>query len=308
MDELTSIRTFLRVVESGSFSSVARQQNTTASSIARHIDALEKNLGVRLLNRTTRAQSMTEVGQMYHNRMVEIVRKLDNINSYASAYQSEIKGVLKVQLRTSIATEVIIPQISKFLDGNPDLRIDIELNDEQIDLVKNQIDVAVWLGKLEDSNIIARQLSSSNRVVCSSPDYFREHGEPVHPTDLKSHNCLVYSATNYESTWRFIKGSEVIKVDVSGNLKTDHSTALMKAALHGVGIAVVPEWVVKRAIEQGDLRVVLQDFEVKPTEQDTALYAVFPHGQLVPPKTRAFVDFLVSLFSHNKLKVIDRSS
>jgi DNA-binding transcriptional LysR family regulator len=100
-----------------------------------------------------------------------------------------------------------------------------------------------------------------------------------------------------------MKGSELIKVVVSGNLRTDHSTALMKAALHGIGIAVVPEWVVKRAVERGDLRIVLKEFEVRPTEQDTALYAVFPHGQLVPPKTRAFVDFLVSLFSHNKLKI-----
>lgn len=300
MDELTAIRTFLLVVETGSFSSAARRKNIAASSIARQINVLEESLSVRLLNRTTRAQSLTEAGRVYYDRMSDLVRSIDNVNSIVSSFQSDVKGLLRVQLRTSAAMEVIVPELPKFLLEYPDLSIDVQLNDERVDLVKNHIDVAVWLGQLDDSSIIARQLSRSHRVVCGSPAYFAKHGELQHPMDLVKYNCLIYSAANYQRTWRFKKGSDQIEVPVSGNLQTGSSTSLMRAALHGLGIIVVQEWMVRRAIERGDLRCVLQEYEVSPTDHDAALYAVYPQGDRVSLKTRAFVDFLVTLFKESK--------
>jgi DNA-binding transcriptional LysR family regulator len=300
MDELTSVRTFLLVVETGSFSSAARRKNTTASSIARQINALEETLSVRLLNRTTRAHNLTEAGRLYYDRMSDLVRSMDNVSSIVSSFHSNVKGVLRVQLRTSAAMEVIVPELPKFLLEYPDLSIDLQLSDERVDLVKNNIDVAVWLGQLDDSSIIARQLSRSHRVVCGSPAYFAKQGEPQHPMDLIKHNCLIYSATNYQRAWRLKKGSDQIDVPVSGNLQTSSSTSLMRAALHGLGLIVVQEWMVRRAIERGELRCVLPDYEASPTDDDTALYAVYPQGDFVSQKTRAFVDFLVALFKESK--------
>ena len=297
MDELTCIRTFLQVVEAGSFSAVARQNNTTGSSIARQVGTLEKLLGVRLINRTTRTQSLTEPGQLYYQKMCAIIGDIDTVNSNVSSYQKGVKGMLRVQLRTSAGTEVILPAIPRFLRANPELSIDVQLSDECMDLIKNQIDVAVWLGKLDDSSNIARQLSKSHRVVCGSPHYFAEFGTPQHPSDLTGHNCLIYKSNNYKSSWKFTKGVRTINIDVSGNLQTSSSTVLMKAALSGLGIMVTQEWMARRAIRSGELIRILDQYEVSPTSQDTALYAVYPQGHRTSPNTRAFVDFLVSLFT-----------
>ncbi|SLN41554.1 LysR family transcriptional regulator [Oceanibacterium hippocampi] len=299
MDELTCIRTFLQVVEAGSFSAVARQKNTTASSIARQVGALEKLLGVRLINRTTRTQNLTDPGHLYYQQMAGVIGRIDNINTDVSSYQKSVKGMLRVQLRTSVATEVILPEIPRFLRENPELSLDIQLSDETIDLIKNQIDVAVWLGKLDDSSNVARRLSKSHRVVCGSPAYFAEHGTPKHPAELAEHNCLIYKGAHYRSTWAFAWDGKSMEISVSGNMQTSSSTVLMKAAVNGLGIMVTQEWMARQAIANGDLVRVLDQYEVSPTTQDTALYAVYPHGHRISPNTRAFVDFLVSLFTQD---------
>jgi len=296
MDELTLIRAFLSVVDHGSFSAAAREKNMTVSSVARQVSALEEALGVRLLNRTTRHHSLTEAGDLYYEQVRTLVRQLDSLRHQAASYQEAVKGTLRAQLRTSAAMHLILPAVPAFLAENPGLRLYIHLSDHLVDLVENGFDLAVWLGVLQDSNLISRKLSGSHRIVCGSPRYFDIHGEPQHPADLSKHNCIVYDPDHYGRTWRFRSGKESIEVRVAGNLQTNNSSALMAAAVGGLGLIVSQEWMVRTAIAEGVLRQVLSGYSVRPTDFDAELYAVYPHSSRLSPKTRAFVDFLVGLF------------
>jgi DNA-binding transcriptional LysR family regulator len=296
MDELTVNRAFVQVVQSGSFSAAARRLDMSVTSIARQVSSLEATLGVRLLNRTTRKQSLTEVGQIYYAKLLDILKQVDDIKREVSSYQKVVKGRLRVHLRISVGTQVIVPALSRFLADHPDVTLEVVLTDERADLVGLGIDVAVWLGNLEDSSMIARRLSRGRRVMCGSPAYLKRNGHPKTPEDLREHNCLVYRAKNYVSRWRLTKNKETIEVDVSGNLETDSSAALLSSALNGLGLVIVQESMAREAITKGELVPVLSDYEVSPTEFDMALYAVYPHGRRISPKTRAFIDFLVMLF------------
>ncbi|MGD9941596.1 MAG: LysR family transcriptional regulator [Burkholderiaceae bacterium] len=181
MDELASMRTFVQVIEDGSFSAAARRTRTSVSSIARQVKHLEDTLGVRLLNKTTRSQALTEAGRVYYQRAKSMLDELDRTKRDVLAYQSAVKGTLRVFIRVSAAVGVVLPALPRFLARHPELHIDMIVADGQVDLVSNGIDVAVWLGQLEDSSLIARLLSPSPRVLCGSPDYFKRYGLPKHP-------------------------------------------------------------------------------------------------------------------------------
>ncbi len=296
MDDLNTLRIFVQVVEDGSLSATARRAHTAVSSIARQVKALEDSLGARLLNKTTRRQSLTEAGRVFYERAKIILDEFDRAKRDVSSFQDTVKGVLRVYLRTSAATAVIVPALPKFLEQNPQVTLDVTLGDERIDLIAQGMDVAVFLGHLDDSSMVARRLSPSRRVVCGSPAYFKRHSTPRKPADLSKHNCLIYKADRYSELWRFTKGTEKINVPVAGNLHTSSAATLMAAALSGLGVMVVQKWMAAAAIKEGKLAAVLADYEVSPTDYDTALYAVYPHSRGLSPKSRAFVDFLVGLF------------
>ncbi|MDB5512191.1 MAG: Transcriptional regulator, LysR family [Enterovirga sp.] len=296
MDELSSIRAFIEVIESGSFSAAARRADASISSVARQVKALEDSLGVRLLNRTTRNQSLTEAGQIFYDRARAVVQELNAAKRDASSFQDSVKGLLRVTLRISTGSTMILPALPAFLERHPGLTIDVSLTDERLDLVANNIDVAVWLGHLDDSRIIAKRLSPSRRLLCGSPSYFQRRGIPENPDDLVHHNCLVFKANYYGNSWRFTKGGERVDIPVSGNLRSNTGPVLLSAALSGLGLVVLQEYMVRAALKDGTLQTVLSEYEVSPTEADTALYAVFPHSRGISPKARVFVDFLVELF------------
>jgi DNA-binding transcriptional LysR family regulator len=301
MDELTLNRAFVKIVESGSMSAAARHLKISVTSVARQLSRLEDRLGVRLLNRTTRRQSLTEVGQLYYARLVDVLNQFNSIQREASAYQATIKGCLRVHLRISVGSEVIVPALPSFLEQHPDVTLDVTLTDERADLVALGVDVAVWLGNLEDSTLVARQLSPGRRVICASPAYLARHGRPKAPQDLSEHNCIFYRARNYDRWWRLTRDGETIAVLTSGNLQTDSSSVLLTSARKGLGLVLVQESTVRRAITKGELVRVLADYEVSSTDFDIALYAVYPNSRHVSPKTRAFVDFLVTLFRQDTL-------
>lgn len=296
MDEMRLIRVFLQVVDSGSISAASRQLNTSVTSVARQIGHLESVMGVRLLNRTTRRQSLTEVGEYLYSKLVDVVRDIDEIKREVTSHQETAKGRLRVHLRTTVGNQVIVPALPRFLAQYPEIKLEVTLTDEKADLVALGIDVAVWLGKLEDSTLIARRLSPSRRVLCASPEYLAKHGQPQSPADLAEHNCLVYRARNYDNRWRFLKGDDRIEIPVSGNLETDSGMVLFGSALNGLGLILVQESMAREALARGDLVPLLVDHEVSPTETDTALYVVHPGTRRVSPKMRAFIDFLVALF------------
>jgi DNA-binding transcriptional LysR family regulator len=296
MDEFLKIRTLVQVVEAGSFSAAARQTDMSISAIARQVKALEESLGVRLLNRTTRNQALTEAGALFYERARAILDDVERAKRDASSFQKAVKGVLRVSLRVSAGTTVIVPALPRFLERHPELTVNVSLSDERFDLVARGVDVAVWLGHLGDTGVVARRLTPTRRVVCGSPEYFRKNGTPGRPTDLASHNCILFTVNQYGRAWRFSKDDRRVDIPVSGNLESSHAQVLMSAALAGVGLVLVPDWMARGPINDGRLQTVLADYEISPTDYDAALYAVYPHSRGLSPKARAFVDFLVDLF------------
>ncbi|MGX9935601.1 LysR family transcriptional regulator [Advenella kashmirensis] len=296
MDELAAIRVFARVARAGTFSEAARQLDMSTSSVSRQINALEESLGIRLFKRSTRNLVLTEAGETYLTSIDPALKQLELARRTALSYQRTISGSIRFHARTSAGTEVIVPALSEFFIRYPDIEIDITLTDERVDLLANGIDVAVWLGKLEDSSMVARNLSSSRRVICGSPAYLQRHGIPRKPDDLLQHSCLVYLQHNYLKDWRFQKDGQSFVIPVTGKLRTPNSVVLMEGAKQGLGLVMLQGWMVRKSVQEGSLQAVMEDYEAYPTEADTALYIVYPHRHGLPLKVRVFIDFLVQLF------------
>lgn len=296
MDELAAIRVFARVAKAGTFSEAARQLDMSTSSVSRQINALEESLGIRLFKRSTRNLVLTEAGETYLASIDPALKQLELARRTALSYQRTISGAIRFHARTSAGTEVIVPALSEFFARYPDIEIDITLTDERVDLLANGIDVAVWLGKLEDSSMVARNLSGSRRVICGSPAYLRRHGIPRKPDDLLQHSCLVYLQHNYLKDWRFQKDGQSFTIPVTGKLRTPNSVVLMEGAKQGLGLVMLQGWMVRKSVQEGSLQTVLEEYEAYPTEADTALYIVYPHRHGLPLKVRVFIDFLVQLF------------
>jgi DNA-binding transcriptional LysR family regulator len=295
MDELTCIRAFVSVVDAGSFSESARRLNTSVSTVARRVAELEARLGVRLLNRNTRQQAPTEAGSIYCERMKGVLSEIEVTNQDTSSYQRSVKGNLRVSLRASSGA-LILPRLPEFLKNYPDLTLEVSLTDDRLDLVQHKIDLAVWLGHLEDSSLVAKRLTQGRRVVCASPAYFEEHGIPETPDDLANHNCLLFKAKTHNNVWRFSKNEQRFCVPVGGNLSSASGPVLHLMAISGLGIVVLQEYMARDDLAKGRLKAVLVDFEVTLTDFDTALYAVYPHRRNLSPKARVFLDFLIEIF------------
>lgn len=295
MDEFTSIRTFIKVVQAGSFSAAARDVSSI-SSISRQIKALETELGVRLLNRNTRRLSLTDAGRRFYERVTAIAHDLDKATAEVRSLQEDVRGRLRVSLRVSVGTTMVVPALPNFLARYPDLHIDIVLTDERKDLIAENLDVALWLGNIPDADIVARRLTPSQRIVCATPAYLARHGVPQVPDDIRHHKCLLYDAPSYRDEWSFTKDGEQTTVDVRGPLRTDNGLVLMSAGLTGLGLFVVHEWMVRGLLAEGKVVRVLGDYVVNPKPGDAELYAVYPSSRGLSRTVRVFVDFLVELF------------
>lgn len=296
MDEMLTNRAFLQVVDSGSFSAAAAEIGVSVATVARQVNSLEARLGVHLLHRTTRSLALTEAGKLYHARIRDVLRTYDSVKREVASFQKDVKGVLRVHLRHSVGNQVIVPALPAFLSKHPNIKLEVTLTDTREDLVAQGVDVAVWLGSLEDSSLIARRLSPGKRLVCCSPAYARAQGMPENPSDLVGHNCIVYRAKSYDSSWRFTKEGQTTSVAVTGNLESESSAVLMTSALNGLGFVMLQEAMVRSAIEKGELVNAFPDYSVSSTDADIALYAVYPGSKQTSPKNRAFIDFLVRLF------------
>ena len=295
MDELAAIRVFARVAQTGSFSEAARSDDTSVSSIARLVNNLEHDLGVRLLNRTTRQLVLTEAGQRFYEDAVQILHAVDQAKRDAVAYQEGVRGLIRVHCSTSAGSAIIIPALPQFLASYPEVVVDLSLTDQRVDIVHEKVDVAIWRGKMDDSRLMGRLLGSTRRVLCASPEYFARHGKPAVPKDVLKHNCLVFTARGYSNEWVFEKEGETVRVPVTGNLRTNTASALLACMVNGLGISVLAEWIVRDMCRQGRLEVVLAEYDVRPSDSDPSLYLVYPHRS-PPPKVEAFIKFVLALF------------
>lgn len=300
MDNVKAMRLFLTVVQTGSLSGAGRQSGLSPASVSRQITALEDDLGVRLLNRTSRRLSLTEAGQVYLEHAERLLQDIDELRDAVSQMAVKPRGTLRIQSRISLGTQHVAPLIPTFLALYPDLKIDLWLTDNDLDLTEHGIDLAIRTGNLSDSTLIGRRLASSPRVICASPEYWAEHGKPATPEALMDHNCLTYRFEfgTAAALWQFrIDTGQSFNIQVAGNFQTNNGEALRVATLSGLGVAMLPAWSVKDHLKAGSLERVLSDYETTVSDLDFGIYAVYLSRRNLSAKTRLFVDHLVTEFS-----------
>lgn len=280
---------FVTAVDAGNFSAAARVLGLTPSAVSKQISRLESRLGARLLNRSTRRTSLTDVGRDFYDRSRTILAEIDEAERAVGHASDEPRGTLRVTASISFGQRQIVPLVPEFVSRFPDIRVDMVFSDRVIDMVDEGIDVAVRVSAPADSALIARQLVPDRRVVCAAPAYLAAHGTPTTPEELTAHNALIYS-TVYSDTWRFGGPSGTTAVRVSSNFAANSGEAIRDLALRGAGIARLATFLVGPDIKSGRLVELLPGWR---DPQENIIHAVYPSRRLVPPSTRVFVDFLV---------------
>ena len=291
MDALTDIAVFVRVVERGSFTLAAGDLALSRAVVSKYLSRLEDRLGARLLHRTTRRLSLTEAGAALFEASRGALERIEEAEAAVAHFQTKPRGRLRVSAPMSFGILHLGPAMADFAGAYPEITLDVRLDDRFVNLVEDGFDVAVRIGALTDSSLVARKIATTRAVTCASPAYLAEHGEPETPEDLASHNCLVYSYL--ADVWRFTApdGRE-IPVAVKGSLRINNGIVLAEAAVAGHGILVTPSFYVAPLMRSGRLKQILPRFKLK----EIGIHAVYPQRGHVPPKVRAFVDFLAQRF------------
>ena len=285
---------FVRVAKAGSFAGAARDLNISRAMATKHIMNLESALDTRLFNRTTRSLSLTEVGLSYLERCQQVLLDVEEMETAVTHLQSEPRGLLKISAPPVIGATHIAPALAEFLKLHDDLSVEIILRGGEVDLVDEGVDIAIYLGKLADTSLVARKLASSGLVVCGSPAYFKRYGIPEEPEDLVNHSCLVNWAIAPRDRWKFkgVLGEREVKV--SGRIQANVADPIRMAADDGLGLVMLPKYIVGRDIEKGKLQVVLEQYSIAPLE----IHAVYPHRKYLSAKVRNFLDFLQEWLPH----------
>ena len=298
MDRLTSMAVFVRTVERGGFAAAASELGLSPTMTGLHVRALEERLGARLLNRTTRRQSLTEVGRRYYERCKQILADIEAAEGDAMDLLSAPRGRLRITAPISFGTHALTPAIIDYLALYPEVEVDLSLNDRVIDLVDEGYEIALRVGALEDSSLIARKLAPYRLLLCASPDYLRRRGIPRQVEDLANHNCLsfVYARSGYE--WRFTGPKGESEVTIRGRFQTNNGDALRLAARRGLGIILQPAALLAEDIASGALVPLLAQ-HVPPS---FPMHIVSLPDRWPTPKVRSFVDFVVERFGDRALR------
>jgi DNA-binding transcriptional LysR family regulator len=293
MDKLTSIRAFVKVVELGSFSEAGRQMRLSRSAISKYVGDLEQDLGVQLLNRTTRHASPTENGQAYFERALGVLADLDAADQAVAQAQATPRGLLRVNAPMSFGTLQLGPAIADFMAANPELQIHLVLSDDQLDPTQGGFDVTLRIADLESSSLIARKIVGIERVICASPDYLAAHGEPTTPAELRTHALLTYGFLLTGNQWKLTGKDGDHWIQPRWPLCVNNAEVLRDAAIAGRGVALLPTFIAGDALRAGKLRAFLSAYHAPPL----SLYAVYPPTRHLAVKVRLFIDFLVARFS-----------
>ncbi len=297
MDRLKAMETFVRVVKEGSFAAAADQMGLSRAIVTKHVMQLEKELGARLINRTTRRFSVTEIGQDYVVFCQRMLEQMSEQDALIGRLQEEPRGELKVLTPKSFGSLYLGNIVSDFMALYPDIHVTLILSDTSmryLDLIENGFDLAIRLTSHVDSSLMARRIGALRWVPCASPEYLDHHAAPRTPADLAGHNCLLHTK-HADGIWRFAgqgKTSEVT-VKVKGPIATNSVMVLRQVALNGKGIALLPTYCIGPDLADGSLRQVLPNH----AGPDEAIYVMFPHRQLVPTKIRLFIDFVAERIS-----------
>ncbi len=295
MGQLEDMNMFIRVVDAGGISRAAEQLGLAKSAVSRRLVDLESRLGVRLINRTTRTSSLTEIGRTYYERAIKVVDDVSELNAITADSSTSLQGTINLAAPLSFGLSHLSSAIDSFVKQHPELTINIDFSDRQVDLVEEGLDLAFRIGELKDSSLIARKISPIKLILCASPDYLKEHGTPETPDDLKNHKLLHYNISG-TSTWKLSdeKGKQY-SINVSAKIIANNGNFLRDMAIAGHGIVSSPTFISWKAIATGDLVPVLSDYKLP---QPNA-YAVYPQTRYLSQRTRMLIDFLVERFGDN---------
>ncbi|XOV80967.1 MAG: LysR substrate-binding domain-containing protein [Aestuariibacter sp.] len=292
MNQIDAMRTFIRVIQSGSFSAAAREMNTSQATVSKKIAALEKELGIKLIMRSSRELSLTTNGAKYYEHCISILGQLDEMEYNMRSETATPKGLLRIATSTYFSRMVLAPLIAKFIKDCPGIEVDMLLSERHVDLISEGIDVAIRARKLEDSSLIAIPLSDNPMIVVASPDYLSANGEPKTPKDLRQHNCISYKQKDNSNQWIFSNSKEDTSVLVSGSFRSDSCETNLVMALANIGITQLPLWAIQNELNEGRLVQVLKSY----SSNCLPLNLIYAQNSYIPSRVRCFIDFLKGEF------------
>lgn len=297
LPSLRDMELFVLVVQSGSFSAAGRRVGLSPASVSRYINALEDKLGVRLLNRTSRKLSLSDMGAIFLQRAERILNDVRETQIEVTQEHVRPQGTLHVHSRMLVGLQYIAPALPAFLAQYPEINIDLTLSNDDVDIIEHNIDIDIRIGQLADSSLIARKLVDSERVLCATPEYLAGRPAITEPNDLLEHNCLAYRINLGGVTWRFLSADgALIEVPVTGSMRTNSGPALHIAMMEGLGISLMPDWAVTRELAAGRLVRLLPQYRISFTSFENAVYAVYSPTRHLPVKARVFIDYLARHF------------
>jgi DNA-binding transcriptional LysR family regulator len=291
-DRLTSMSVFVRAVELGGFAAAAKEANISATMAAKHVRALELRLGSRLLNRTTRRQSLTEPGRLYYERCKAVLAEVDALESSVDTLRNAPRGTLRIASPVSFGARRLAPALGEFTRRYPEVHVDLALNDHVLDLVEGRFEAAIRIGSLKDSQLIARPLHPYRSLVCAAPEYLRRRGRPKSPQDLAAHDCLVFTHAGPKGRWRFLREGHEEIVMFTPHIRVDNGEALRQAALAGAGIIVQPQVLLGDDVREGRLVQLLPQWSLP----ERPMQVVYLRDRQTTPKLKCFIDFILEKF------------
>ena len=295
MDRLLAMQVFTAVVDAGSFAKAADQLRMSTTATSRYVAELERHLGARLMQRSTRRLSLTETGAAYYDRCRQILADVDEAESVATSAEAEPRGVLRVSLPFTFGLQYVAPLLPAFCARYPGLQVEVSFSDRVVDLVEEGIDVALRITRDLRTTLVARRLMPVRLAVCASPEYLARRGTPVVPEDLRDHDCLTYAYASYGDTWHFLRDGKDVQVPVKGSFRANNGDMLRFAALAGQGVCIQPTFIVGDDLRAGRLVPLLSSYATVPING----YVVYLGGSRRPAKVRAFVEFCVEAFGRD---------
>ncbi len=292
MDVLAAFRVFVRVAEARSFSAVAREMGTTQPAVSRQVAALEEHLGARLLQRTTRSLALTEDGRDLLGHARRVLDSVEEAEASVGRRHSLPGGLVRLGSSSAFGRLYVAPRIERLLERYPELAIELRMSDSILDLVAEGIDIAIRVGTVQDSSLVARKIGSSRRITVASAGCIAQHGEPHHPSDLARLPCVIFTGSATPTEWLFESSDGPVSVSVTGRFRTDNGEAVREAVLAGLGFAVLPIWFFRTELTDGRLKPVLTGWE----PPSNAISAVYPSRRNLAPRTRAVIDFFLDEF------------
>jgi DNA-binding transcriptional LysR family regulator len=296
MDKLTCMQALARVVESGSFAEAARRMGVSAPMVTKYIGHLEQLLGSRLLNRSTHSLSLTDAGQAYYQRCVQLLEDLDEAEAAAGAQSSQPRGLLRMTVSTDFGIEHLGPVLLDYSQRHPEVRLEVSVSNHLVDLVEEGLDLAVRITAQLRTNLVAKRLATSRLIACAAPAYLERHGLPQSPDDLVRHNCLAFSdRLAMGEQWRFTRAGETYTINAVGNLRATSNELLKLAGLHGHGILLQPSFNVGDDLRAGRLVPILVDYDAG----SLGIHAVYPHRKYLAAKVQNLIDALAGMWGED---------